>query len=69
MALGTIDVHEAAALTIIADYPEMPDGEFQAMVGTLRTEEARRLAKEIRTPSKRDDSKAFRDSVAASVGV
>lgn len=80
MAYKTIDIHDAAALTIIADYPNMPEPEFESMVDELDSEEAKRLAREVRESSARleedrqsvqesdSDSDAFVLSVATSAG-
>lgn len=79
MALKMIDAHDAAAFTIIADYPDMPDSEFEAMLDELSNDEAREMAKRIRrsavelersphTVTSDDDSDAFVRSAAASAG-
>lgn len=78
MKLKTIDIHDAAALTIIADYPDMPEHEFEAMVADLDSEEAKQMAREVREsssrlrnehdPSSLAESDVFVRSAAASAG-
>jgi len=43
-----IPIGDATALTLIANYPEMPVDEFEDLVRTIRTPRAKRKAHEIR---------------------
>ena len=78
MPFRTIGVHDAAALTIIADYPNMPEPAYENLVNTL-TSDAQAMAPRVRESSLRlrsnpaitldgDDTVAFVRSVAASAG-
>ncbi len=58
MPLRTIDAHDAAALTIIADYPNMPDDEFEEMLGN-RSSEFREMARRVRERSARSSQKSY----------
>lgn len=53
VVLHKIPVSDATALTLIADYPDMPDEEFSELVDSIETPRAKKKAREIRRISAR----------------
>ncbi len=59
-----IPVGDAATLTLVAEYPDLPEEEFTQLLGDIESSRARKIAEAIRARQGKKNRRSARDARA-----